>query len=117
MNFPETSGPTELPGSRVKVAFGVGALNHIGPIIKAEGASRVLLVSDPGISAAGHVERAVRALYQAGLTVRVYDEAGENPTTAHVTKGLAIGRPFKPDLIVGLGGGMQWTAERALTFC
>jgi alcohol dehydrogenase len=116
MDFPETSAPTELPGSRVKVAFGIGALNNIGPIIQSEGGSRVLLVSDPGITAAGHVERAVRALYKAGLAVRVYDEAGENPTTVHVAKGLAIARQFKPDLIVGLGGGSAMDCGKGINF-
>lgn len=116
MNFPETCDPIELPGSRVKVSFGQGALNEVGRIVKAEGGSRVLLVSDPGITAAGHVERAVRALYQAGLTVRVYDEAGENPTTVHVSNGLAIARPFKPDLIIGLGGGSAMDCGKGINF-
>jgi alcohol dehydrogenase len=116
MNFPETSHPTELPGSRVKVAFGVGALNDIGAIVKAEGGSRVLLVSDPGVTAAGHVERAVRALYLAGLAVRVYDEAGENPTTIHVGKGVILARSFKPDLIIGLGGGSAMDCGKGINF-
>ena len=84
MNFPENSQPAELPGSHVKVAFGAGTLNDIGAIAKAEGGSRVLLVSDPGITAAGHVERAVRALYRAGLSVRVFDEAREYPSIIDV---------------------------------
>lgn len=116
MNFPETSHPAKLPGSRVKVAFGAGALSEIGSIVRAEGGSRVLLVSDPGITAAGHVERAVRALYKAGLAVRVYDEAGENPTTIHVGKGVILARPFKPDLIIGLGGGSAMDCGKGINF-
>ena len=116
MDFPATPHPTELPGSHVKVAFGVGALEGIGDVVKSEGVSRVLLVSDPGITEAGHVERAVRALYKAGLTVRVYDEAGENPTTTHVAKGLAIARQFKPDIIVGLGGGSAMDCGKGINF-
>jgi alcohol dehydrogenase len=116
MKFPANSHPTELPGSRVKVAFGVGALNQIGDIIKAEGGTRVLLVSDPGITAAGHVERAVRALYRAKLPVRVFDEAGENPTTIHVGKGVIAALPFKPDIIVGLGGGSAMDCGKGINF-
>jgi alcohol dehydrogenase len=116
MNFPENSQPAELPGSRVKVAFGAGALNDIGAIVKAEGGSRVLLVSDPGITAAGHVERAVRALYRAGLAVRVFDEARENPSTIDVGKGVILARPFKPDLIIGLGGGSAMDCGKGINF-
>ena len=116
MTFPESPEPITLPGSRVKVAFATGNLMRLGPIVKAEGGTRVLLVSDPGITAAGHVERAVRALYQAGVTVRVFDGAGENPTTAHVENGLRVARAFKPDLIVGLGGGSAMDCGKGINF-
>lgn len=116
MSFPETRQPTELAGSRVKVAFGAGVLKELGTIVQGLCAARVLLVSDPGITAAGHVERAVRSLYQAGLTVRVFDGAGENPTTEHVSKGLLVARTFKPDLIVGLGGGSAMDCGKGINF-
>ena len=116
MVFPANSHPIELPGSRVRIVLGPGALGHVGKAVKSEGGTRVLLVSDPGIRAAGHVERAVRSLYKAGLTVRVFDEAGENPTTIHVGKGVIAARPFKPDLIVGLGGGSAMDCAKGINF-
>ena len=116
MTFPETSDPTNLPGSKVRIAFGSGALDRIGDYVKLEGGSRVLLVSDPGITEAGHVERAVRALYHAGITVRVFDEAEQNPTTIHVGKGVIMARPFKPDMIVGLGGGSAMDCAKGINF-
>jgi alcohol dehydrogenase len=116
MTFPETSDPTILPGSKVRIAFGAGALERIGEFVKAEGGSRVLLVSDPGITEAGHVERAVRALYHAGIAVRVFDEADQNPTTIHVGKGVIFARPFKPDIIVGLGGGSAMDCAKGINF-
>lgn len=116
MNFPKTRQPIEVEGSRVKVAFGAGILEDLGTIIRGPNASRVLLVSDPGITAAGHVERAVRSLYKAGLTVRVFDGAGQNPTTEHVDKGLLIARALKPELIVGLGGGSAMDCGKGINF-
>ena len=116
MTFPHSSDPFELPGSRVRIAFGAGNLNRIGAIAHGQGATRVLLVSDPGITEAGHVERAVRALYKADVPVRVFDEAGENPTTEHVRKGVIAARPFKPDLIIGLGGGSAMDCAKGINF-
>jgi len=113
MTFPHSSDPVELPGSRVRIAFGAGNLNHIGTLSKAYG-TRVLLVSDPGITQAGHVERAVRALYKANVPVRVFDEADQNPTTEHVRKGVIAARPFKPDLIIGLGGGSAMDCAKGI---
>jgi alcohol dehydrogenase len=116
MNFRVNDKPTDLPGSRVKVVFGAGNLNRLGRVVADEGGTRVLLVSDPGIRAAGHVERAVRSLYTAGLNVRVFDETGENPTTIHVGKGVIAARPFNPDLIVGLGGGSAMDCAKGINF-
>ena len=116
MDFRANSHPIELAGSRVKIVSRAGALAELGTLVISEGGTRVLLVSDPGITAAGHVEQAVRSLYKAGLTVRVFDEAGENPTTIHVGKGVIAARPFKPDLIVGLGGGSAMDCAKGINF-
>ncbi len=73
-------------------------------------------MSDAGIVAAGHVERAVRSLYRAGLTVRVFDGVEENPTTLHVTRGLRVAADFKPDFVVGLGGGSSMDCVKGINF-
>jgi 4-hydroxybutyrate dehydrogenase len=108
--------PQTVPGSDVAVIFGAGALDRIGEIVKSQGGSRVLLVTDPGIKAAGHVERAIRAMYRAGVTVRVFDKVGENPTTIHVGKGVIACRDYSPDLIVGLGGGSSMDCGKGINF-
>ena len=116
MISPDGEHPQSIPGSRVAVVFGPGNLARVGEIARAAGGSRVLLVTDPGIKEAGHVERAVRALYKAGIPVRVFDEVGENPTTIHVGKGVIAARPFNPDLIIGLGGGSAMDCAKGINF-
>jgi alcohol dehydrogenase len=105
-----------IPGSRVQVIFGPGNLSRIGEIVAEQHSSRVLLVTDPGIRKAGHVERAVRSLHRGNIAVRVFDEVGENPTTTHVKKGVGTARPFKPDLIIGLGGGSAMDCAKGINF-
>src|SRR3982751_3684087 len=114
MKIPKSLTPLPVPGSRVRVVFATGALDQLGAIARAEGATRVMLVTDPGIRDAGHEERAVRSLYQAGLVVRVYDEVEENPTTTVVYKGLRIARDFKPDFFIGLGGGSSMDCAKGI---
>lgn len=116
MISPNGEHPQSIPGSRVQVVFGPGNLARVGEIARAAGGSRVLLVTDPGIEEAGHVERAVRALYRAGIPVRVFDDVGENPTTIHVGKGVIAARPFNPDLIIGLGGGSAMDCAKGINF-
>src|SRR4051812_3112429 len=108
--------PAAVPGSDVRVVFGPGNLDRLGDIVRAEGAKRVLLVTDSGIRAAGHVERAVRSLYRAGLPVRVFDDVGQNPTTIDVGKGVIAARPFGPNLIIGLGGGSAMDCGKGINF-
>jgi alcohol dehydrogenase len=105
-----------VPGSRVRVVFHPGAVADLGAIARAEGASRALLVSDPGIVEAGHVERAMRSLYHAGIVTRLHDGVAENPTTDHVNRGLVIARKFEVDFIIGLGGGSSMDCAKGINF-
>src|ERR1044071_8607507 len=97
--------PQSIPGSRVKVIFADDALSELGAAARSLGGTRILLVTDPGIRDAGHEERAVRSLYKSNLVLRVFDDVEENPTALVVEKALRAAREFRPDLIVGLGGG------------
>ncbi|HZL38251.1 MAG TPA: iron-containing alcohol dehydrogenase, partial [Tepidisphaeraceae bacterium] len=116
MHFRNSATPLPIPGSAVRVSFGAGNLGRIGDICRAEGARRVLLITDPGIRDAGHVERAVRAFYAADIAVRVFDGVGENPTTVHVGHAVFAARDFKPDLILGLGGGSAMDCAKGANF-
>lgn len=116
MTISEGTTPTNISGSRVKLVFAAGSLNELGEIAKSEGATRVLLVTDPGIRDAGHAERAVRSLYRAGLVARVFDGVEENPTITTVGKGLRFAREFKPNFVVGLGGGSSMDCAKGINF-
>ena len=111
-----STDPVALAGSRVKVLFGPGSLDRLGELCKSLGGKRILLVTDPGIEAAGYPERAIRAIYTADLVVKLFDEADENPTTETVNKALKAARPFGADLIVGLGGGSSMDTAKGVNF-
>ncbi len=91
--------------SRTRFVFGDGALAQLGELTRGLGAQRVLVVTDPGIVQAGHVELGLMVLRAAGLDVAVFDGVIENPTTATVDEALSLANDFLPDLLVGLGGG------------
>ncbi len=115
-----SGGPSALPEvlkySRTRVVFGAGKLAELGAIAKTENATRVLLVTDPGIVKAGHVERAVASLHNAGLNVTVFDGVAENPTTEHVATGVAAAREHTVDFLIGLGGGSSMDCAKGINF-
>jgi alcohol dehydrogenase len=118
---------THIPGSQVPVAHARGALNHLGDLAQSmenETGQKtkikyLLLVTDPGILAAGHAARAMAALHRANFHTTLFAAVQENPTTDHVHAGLAIARGGSPspiDLIIGLGGGSAMDCAKGINF-
>jgi alcohol dehydrogenase len=91
-----------------------GGIAELGDLARRHGASRVLVVTDPGVVAAGILDRALAAL--AGLPVAVFDRVAENPTSDHVEDGRRVAAAFAPDLIVGLGGGSAMDCAKGINF-
>lgn len=91
-------------------------MDRLGEEAKRAGASRVFLVTDPGIVKAGHAERAEGILRDAGVSVTRFADVEENPTTAHVDRGVAVARDARVDFIVGLGGGSAMDCAKGVNF-
>ena len=106
---------------RTRIVRGAGALDQLGELAAevltpAGDGRRVLLVSDPGIVAAGHVQRGIDSLTTAGLEVQLFDGAQENPTTDNIEQALVVAKEFQPDLLVGLGGGSSMDCAKGVNF-
>jgi alcohol dehydrogenase len=99
-----------------RVAFGRGALARLGEITREFGAQRVLLVTDPGLEQAGHPQRALTSLRQAGLEAFVFDGVEENPTSRHVEAGVAVARANRIDFLVAVGGGSAMDCTKGINF-
>lgn len=101
---------------RTRIVFGNDSIDQLGTLAKSRDARRVLVVSDPGIVAAGHVQHGLESLGKSGLETALFDGARENPTTEHVAKGVAFASEFQPDLLVGLGGGSSMDCAKGINF-
>jgi alcohol dehydrogenase len=101
---------------RTRFVFGAGKLDQLGKLARELGASRVLLVSDSGVVQAGHFARGRERLEEAGLVTAAFHDLQENPTTRHVESGLTVARDFRPDLLVGLGGGSSMDCAKGINF-
>jgi alcohol dehydrogenase len=105
---------------RTRLIFGRKSLERLGSLSRENGGHRVLMVTDSGLRAAGHCERAEQILRDAGLEVVVFDAVSENPTTADVERCTAFAREHNQtraiDLIVGLGGGSCMGCAKGANF-
>ena len=80
------------------------------------GGTRVLLVTDGGIVAAGHVQRAEKSLATAGVHFARFDRVAENPTTEVVNDCVVVARQEQSDFLVGLGGGSSMDTAKGCNF-
>ena len=101
---------------RTRLVYGVGSVDRLGELARGLGGTRILVVTDPGIVAAGHVDRACRALDAAGVEVSVFDAVHENPTTRDVDECLAAAQAARVDLLIGLGGGSSLDTAKGCNF-
>lgn len=116
----ELNGQEPLPpfdfDPRTRVVFGAGSASRLGELARELGATRVLLVTDQGIRSAGHEDRCLGSLAEAGLQATLFDDVQPNPTTDDVDRGLAVARDHRIDLIVGLGGGSAMDCAKGINF-
>jgi alcohol dehydrogenase class IV len=92
------------------VVFGEGALAHLQQI---EG-RRALIVSDENLVALGFAKAAQDYLDQAGMESAVFSEVEPDPSLETVIRGAQTMADYKPDWIVGLGGGSCMDAAKAM---
>ncbi len=97
-----------------RLVFGAGTVQRLGTLARELGLARPLLVSDPGLEEAGHVDRALGLLRAAGLEVEVFDDFDVNPDAAMVERGVAFARTFRPNSVIGLGGGSSLDCAKGI---
>jgi alcohol dehydrogenase len=101
---------------RTRIVFGPGRVESLGEFACELGARRALVVSDPGIVAAGHTSQGVSALDRAGIETHLFDGVTENPTDENVEAGVALAKKCRPELIVGFGGGSSMDCAKGINF-
>ena len=92
---------------------GVGAVDQLGIEAKKLNGSKVLVITDQGVSECGMCIDVERPLAEAGLEVDFYDKAVPEPPMSTIEEIVRIVEKGGYDLIVGFGGGSPIDVAKA----
>jgi alcohol dehydrogenase class IV len=112
------TSPTDQSEPRKFVApeiiFGDHTLELVARYAANFGASRVLLVTDPGVAAAGWTAVAEQALRSASVPTVVFDGVTPNPKDHEVMAGAEVYRHEQCNMIVAVGGGSPMDCAKGI---
>jgi alcohol dehydrogenase class IV len=93
--------------------FGFGAVAQLPKVLAGLGVTRPMLITDPGIRAAGLLE-VVEAAMARCPAVAVFDQTQANPTERQAREAVAMWREAAADGVVALGGGSALDMGKAV---
>ena len=97
-----------------EIVYGVGALRLVGQYARTFEAEKVLVVTDPGITAAGWVGKVTDCLEKAGIKYVVFSAISANPRAHEVMDGAALYHREQCDAIVAVGGGSPMDCAKGI---
>jgi alcohol dehydrogenase len=87
------------------VHMGNGSSANLINAVRAAGARRVTVVTDPGVRGTGMVDRLLEPLHAAGIAIDIDDTVKANPRDTDCETGADRARAHGTDLFVAIGGG------------
>ncbi|ANB58886.1 iron-containing alcohol dehydrogenase family protein [Anoxybacillus sp. B7M1] len=97
-----------------EIIFGNGSIQQVGESCLRLGATNVLIVSDPGVIAAGWLDVVIQSCKQAGLKYTTFSDITINPKDEEVEKGCRVYMEHECDSIIGVGGGSSIDVAKAI---
>ncbi|MBA4031230.1 MAG: alcohol dehydrogenase [Planctomyces sp.] len=99
-----------------RVVYGPGSIDRLGALSREYGALRVVLFTDPGILATGHIDRCLQSLTAAGIETTLFSAVQPNPSTDDVDAGVKVAREAQADFLVAVGGGSSIDCAKGVNF-
>ena len=96
--------------------FGAGALDEIGFDLSQYGVSRVLIITDPGLTALGIPQRIAESMKRYDVHAEIFDGVHVEPTDDSMEKAAGYAREQGPwDGFVAVGGGSAIDTAKAVS--
>ncbi len=99
-----------------RVVYGPGSILQLGKLARDYGASRVVLFTDSGILATGHIDRCLQSLQAAGIATTLFSGVQPNPSSDDVDQGVQVAREAQADFLIAVGGGSSIDCAKGVNF-
>lgn len=97
------------------LVFGRGAVDQLGDIAKKRNANRILIITDTILEKTGILERVMKPLTATGLIVESFTGCLPEPPIEVIRAATEAAKAFRPDLLIGLGGGSNMDAAKLVS--
>jgi alcohol dehydrogenase class IV len=97
--------PTRIFQTAPRIVQGAGCLSQIASEVERLGGTRVMIVTDPGLVAAGIVDRLETLLSEGGVAFHRFDQVEPDPRLEIASLATDLIGQEKSDLVIGIGGG------------
>jgi alcohol dehydrogenase class IV len=88
-----------------QIIFGRHAVRRLGAVAEQLRAKRILIVTDDRLEKAGLVDHVRTPLWESGIEIETFDGGEPEPSIRAAEASIEWGKRFRPDAILGLGGG------------
>src|SRR5215475_9934808 len=106
--------PIAVMSFPTRMIVGPGSLSRVPDEVFGLKATRVMIVADRGVEAAGLSERLRGVLSGADIAHETYLGVSKNPTEKDVLDGVAVYRAAGADIVIGIGGGAPLDVAKAI---
>lgn len=97
------------------IVFGQGKVQMIGDLLREHGVGkRLLLVTDPGVLAAGLIDPILEQLGQTGYRVTVWSEVAQNPRDNDCQRAAALCVDSHAEAVLAVGGGSAMDTAKTI---
>lgn len=100
----------------VKIISADGCLSSLPDEVGRLGSRNPLVITDPGIVAAGVVDKVTAPLKGKGVPYAVFEEVQPDPEVRNVSAAVERIKKGDHDLLIGLGVAVPWIRPRLLPF-
>lgn len=97
-----------------EIVYGAGAINLVGRYAVNVGARKALVVTDPGVRAAGWTGLVEVKLNEAGIAFVVFDQVTSNPKDSEVMAGAEVYYAEQCNVIIAVGGGSPMDCAKGI---